>query len=128
MKYIEDGDEIVFKVDGQATEFTSEDEQNDTNDEDQTCSDEEEGEFEDDEESSEIQFNSKNNNATVIGHSSSRSPQARNEEPCTLTSVARNMQNNRDHASVAPDSEEEMGMQRFVDYIRRQGPGYCGGI
>ena len=103
VKYIEDRDEVFFKVEGQGTEFASETEEEQTEDVEEmnaSSASESEGECN--------SMESVNNNANKINE--------------VVT-----QDESDDKVQIKPKGkdqfleEEEQGMQRFVDYIKKQG-------
>ena len=92
-KFMENGDEVLFEVEGQETDFS--DDQLEKEQSMDGC--EETGDDSDDE-----VILSQNNNATAVG----------NPQPCS----SKDGQPMKDGLG-----EEEAGMQRFVEYIREQG-------
>ena len=101
--YMEDGDEVVFEVDGQTTDFNSE-----TKVEDQEA--DMASESEEEESRNLMGRESWNNNAMGCNHHERSSSSQETEEGIILP------RNEATHKN-----EEEDGMQCFVDYIRKQG-------
>ena len=125
-KFVEDGVEVIFEVEGQGTEFSTDNEENEENNESSEDEDMEEGEI-----SRQI---SRNNNATLFVD--------RSEPRATMSSVSggdkccqgnegqqsrsnKGAKNKRiddgNEGKLGKGNEEEEGMQCFVDYINKKG-------
>ena len=98
---MEDGDEVVFEVDGQTMDFNSE-----TEVEDQKADMASESE----EEENLMGGESQNNNATGCSQYERSRPSQEKEEDVILP-----------QSETTHKNEEEERMQRFMDYIRKQG-------
>ena len=118
VNFTEDGDEILFEVEGQLTDFQSETEQ--------TKMDDTNSENEEDDMDSEIVFNTGNENTNALNLTNQK--KGHSVQCCVMErSTAQGHIEEGEEVNILPRDEdkyqkkEEEGMQRFVDYMERQG-------
>ena len=116
-KFVEEGDEVLFKVEGQATEFATDNEGIEQTESSESEDDMEEGELDLDE--------SRNNNANVSRFNRNEPMTSKDSdevERCQANQGQMGSNNvNKSTEGQNIGKEEEEGMQRFVDYINKKG-------